>query len=210
MIHNPNYFSTFHDIIVNYLFFHESAYLLNISPYLRFVNKITTMNDKYNDLSDEKLLDIFKHKYTYHLNQAHKFKVLIDTYSSEVGVLPIDKSEPKIYKPTLTSYKKSDRVTFESIVLSILKDGMPRTAKMLFIEYNKLATKEISVKDFSSKLSIRASNKGSIKNFKIIDYPIDQRFWWGLSKWFTGDQLKQEYLSKITDYVSSNNEKTDS
>ena len=164
------------------------------------------MEAKYKDIKDEELVDFFKYKYEYHSAEAKKFKLFLDLYDStyntpdtssnghQEAVIDISDSIPVV--------KRRGKKTFEDHVVDILNGGKPMTAKMLFNQYNKLGLKKITLKDFSSKLSIRSKSGTKIKNAKFPDYAINQRYWWALGDWFDGDSLKDEYTAKVHNFMS--------
>ena len=159
----------------------------------------------YKDIKDEELIELFKYKYTYHLAEAKKYKTFLDMYNSAFKDINSESvnSTPTEVKPTETniSYNNNDnKKTFEEIVIDMLNLGKPMTAKMMLSKYSTLGLKDVTLKDFSSKLSMR-SKSGRIKNAKLNEYPTDQRFWWGLSQWFDGDQLKDEYVTIVHNYM---------
>lgn len=164
------------------------------------------MDTKYKDIKDEELVELFRYKFSYHTAEAKKYKTFLDMYNSafiDTEVIPIDRStETQVVTESNTLHKNESKKTFEDIILGFLNYGKPMTSKMLLDEYNNLGLKPITVKDFSSKLSIRAK-AGKIKNAKFTEYSTDKRFWWGLSDWFDGYNFKDEYVTKIHNYMSS-------
>jgi hypothetical protein len=64
----------------------------------------------------------------------------------------------------------------------------------LFEKYKtKTGKTDMKQKDFSSKLSMRAAIENpKLKNAVYVDWPVFERYWWGLSEWFEGDDFKPE------------------
>lgn len=63
-------------------------------------------------------------------------------------------------------------------------------------KYTINSGKVIERKNFSSRMSIAAKNKGKIRLYTKNDEAGENKFFWCLSSWFDGDSLKSEYLSK--------------
>lgn len=162
---------------------------------------------KYKDIKDEELIELFKYKYTYHSSEAKKYKTFLDMYNSafkDLDYKTVDsiESERSVIEKNITPQKPNIKKTFEEIIIEILNSGKPMTAKMLLNKYSTLGLKEVTLKDFSSKLSMR-SKAGHIRNAKFNEYPTDQRFWWGMSDWFDGDNLKDEYVAIVHNYMNN-------
>ena len=88
--------------------------------------------------------------------------------------------------------------TFKDRVLKILEDGKPRTSRQIHNDFVK-AVPETNIRDFYD-FSGRFANItkiAGIKKHKVPDNPINIRFFYGLSDWFSGDVLKEEYLKRI-------------
>lgn len=163
---------------------------------------------KYKDIKDEELIELFKYKYTYHSAEAKKYKTFLDMYISAFKDLDNDNNstiepERRFDDSNAVQSKTNTKKTFEEVILEMLNNGKPMTAKMLLSKYSTLGLKEVTLKDFSSKLSMR-SKAGHIKNAKFNEYPTDQRFWWGLSDWFDGTTLKDEYVTIVHNYMNNN------
>lgn len=166
---------------------------------------------KYKDIKDEELVELFKYKFAYHSSEAKKYKMFLDMYNSAfseqdseiINVIEAVSRVPNNGNDNTIQRRPESRKTFEEVIVEILNNGKPMTSKMLLEKYSTLGLKEVALKDFSSKLSMRAK-LGHIKNVKFNEYPTDQRFWWGLSDWFDGDGLKDEYVAKIHNYMNSN------
>lgn len=164
------------------------------------------MDDKLRDIKDDELLEVFNYKYQHHLALANKYKKFIDALNGENPSIDSAAKGGKSQSAPLnevTSDKKTKK-TFEQIIIEILKDGNPRTTKMLMEDGAKFGLKSVPVKNFSSKLSI-SSKLGNIKNLKFPDHPVDERYWWGLKGWFVGDKFKDEYEVKIRNKYAQNN-----
>jgi hypothetical protein len=162
---------------------------------------------KYKDIKDEELVELFKYKYTYHSAEAKKYKTFLDMYNSafkdlDSEIVSTIEPERKADDNNAIQHKSDSKKTFEEVIIEMLNSGKPMTAKMLLNKYSTLGLKEVTLKDFSSKLSMR-SKAGHIKNAKFNEYPTDQRFWWGLSDWFDGDNLKDEYVAIVHNYMNS-------
>lgn len=88
--------------------------------------------------------------------------------------------------------------TFKDRVLKIFEDGQPRTSRQLYNDFLKIV-RETNIKDFYD-FSGRFANitkKAGIKHYKILNNPINIRFFYGLADWFDGEVLKNEYLQRI-------------
>lgn len=95
-------------------------------------------------------------------------------------------------KTTTTGY------TFKDRVLKIFEDGKPRTSRQIHNEFMKVVP-ETNIKDFYD-FSGRFANItkiAGIKKHKVPENPINIRFFYGLSDWFNGDILKDEYFKRI-------------
>lgn len=89
------------------------------------------------------------------------------------------------------------RKTFKTIILGLLADGNPRTSRELLNHYMKEKGKNISMPAFSSQLSPMVHKDKKIKMHKEPNNSIETRTYYGLTEWFSGEKLKQEYQSKI-------------
>ncbi|CAN5489406.1 hypothetical protein BH11BAC5_BH11BAC5_43140 [soil metagenome] len=161
------------------------------------------MNGLITDINDDEIIEAIRKKYIYHLNQSNRYKLMISAYEGN-GILEKEQKGMHINKVNIGAHPATTvkRHTFEDKVVSILRGGQPMRVVDLKPIYQKTTGEDISNKDFSSKLSIRASANGSrIKLAKFNDKPFDQRFWWCLWEWFDGDDLKPEYISKIGSFV---------
>jgi hypothetical protein len=172
------------------------------------------MQQKELDMVDEEFAKLLMAKCEYHLSQSNyhliqgrKYKAALEAFNQEVAVV---KDLPVEHRLNGSHHEGNGQVdvfgnivvpkkTFQDVVIDILSDGKPKTTRMLHEEYGKRGQKPVTPKDFSSKLSIRAgANDAHIKNTKLAQYPPEARHWWGLTSWFDGDSLKEEFLIKIS------------
>jgi hypothetical protein len=155
------------------------------------------------EIDDKEIIEAIKAKYNYHVQHSLKYKSMLDAYDKSftapekgLKIKSSDTSQEIVFKEISEQEKKS-KGTFESIVLDILSDGQPRLVSELNEDYFKITNKRLKIKDFSSKLSIRAKFGNRIKNIKFNDFPLEKRFWWAKLDWFDGNLLKPEYVNKI-------------
>jgi hypothetical protein len=116
-------------------------------------------------------------------------KDIIDSLNKSIIVLGGSINENKA---NTTGY------TFKDRVLKIFEDGKPRTSRQLHNEFIK-AVPETNIRDFYD-FSGRFANItkiAGIKKHKVLENPINNRFFYGLSDWFNGDLLKDEYFKRI-------------
>lgn len=153
------------------------------------------MEEQFKNISDSDILELLVERLKYHSDQAEKYKRLIDAYSVE-NSLAEHYSKKTSY--TGETGEKGRRITFEDRVIAFLSDGAPMTTRMLYDKYQKLGLKSLTVKDFSTKLTIRAKSNGNIKNVRLLDHNGKYRHWWGLSEWFYDNgTLKDEFVVKV-------------
>jgi hypothetical protein len=89
--------------------------------------------------------------------------------------------------------------TFKERVIKIFDDGKPRTSRQLYNEFIK-AVPETPIRDFYD-FSGRFANItkiAGINKHKVLENPINNRFFYGLTDWFNGDKLKDEYFKRIS------------
>lgn len=167
------------------------------------------MKKIFEDFNDEDIIEAIQAKYNHHINQAEKFKGMLDVYN-KVNLKSMGEHVPlagnlfpqlsidseQLSKSSTRKIGNKSRQTFESIILEIMNDGKPRLVSELINDYYQKTDIKLSSKDLSSKLSIR-SQKGNIKNGKFINYPIEKRFWWGKSDWFDEGDFKPEYIKIV-------------
>ena len=174
---------------------------------------------------DKEIIEAVKAKITghlhdakFHMEQFEKFKRMLEAYGDINIANKLDLSKfpkPEDFFHVVTDEKHNQNVngklkrrrnenkqTFESIVLEIFADGKPRLVSELIKEYHEKTGLLLSSKDFSSKLSIR-SQKGRIKNTKFVDFPIEKRYWWGLSEFFDGAVLKPSFEAIVHEKYKS-------
>jgi hypothetical protein len=167
------------------------------------------------EINDEELMQVIESKLNYHINEANTHLEQARKYDMMLRAAKENKNNEKKNegKPSLIAkdddliakssvkrtliVKKPYPKTFENIIIEILSDGYPRTVNQLRKNYYERMGINLSPKDMSSKLSIRAKNGGRIKNFSVPELPIHKRYWWGLKEWFNGNEMKEEYRQKI-------------
>lgn len=153
------------------------------------------------NIDDEEIIGAINTKYLHHKKLSEKYKLMLDAYNEIEHIKPtrelIKASNGGFQERNITGKSTIEKQTFETVVLNILKDGQPRLISNLINEYYALTNKTITTKDFSSKLSIRSKANDKIRNAKFNDFPIEKRYWWGLSDWFEGNRLKPEYEIKV-------------
>lgn len=173
--------------------------------------------NKINDIGDEDIVAILKQKLLKYIERANdniqkanKLREAISILSPDVDNVNIPSTVNEDNQGVVNVKNKSDLQsivntgTFEDIILSIFSDNTPRTTKKLKEDYQYITGKDIKQKDFSSKLSIRAKSGNKIKNVAYNNFPIEERFWWGLTAWFDGDDFKNEYKRKVKDEYGVN------
>lgn len=89
--------------------------------------------------------------------------------------------------------------TFKDIIYSIFKkEDKLFTTRRLSELYLEETGKSISYNTFSGQFSAMVKNNSDIfKNIAFNENPISSRFYYGLTEWFQGDNLKEEYKGKI-------------
>ncbi|HEX7690767.1 MAG TPA: hypothetical protein VF408_00170 [Sediminibacterium sp.] len=165
------------------------------------------MNEKLIDIKDDELLQVFRYKYEHYQSLANKYKKFIDAMEVDDNAKPnganVVAAKPKVEVAT-ASNGANPKKTFEQIIIDILKDGKPRTTKMLIEDGAAFGLRSIPVKNVSSKLSICSKQNGKIKNLKFSQFPKDESYWWGLKEWFVGHRFKDEYERLILSQVPNN------
>ena len=167
------------------------------------------------DISDDDILTALQAKYDFYiylskfnLEAANKIKSTIDVLSTTIDDKKIELVKDVNIKPKVKAVIQADvfdsdvasisKRVFQDIIVDILSDGIPRTTKQLYEHYKLLDRKDLLLKDFSSKLSVRAKSGGAkIKNVKFQKYPPDERYWWCLASWFKGDDMNEEFIIRI-------------
>lgn len=87
--------------------------------------------------------------------------------------------------------------TYKEALLKILDDNRPRTSRELLDDYNSLTNKLIRYNSFSGLLSTFIKRHGLIRKYEIDTNPINKRFYYGLTQWFEGNDLKKKFCDKI-------------
>lgn len=82
----------------------------------------------------------------------------------------------------------------EPTLLEIFSDGVPRTTRMLLEEFTKRTGKTYERKDFASRVRNFGRLKGLVKNQHFANADNENKFWWGLTKWFEGNEMRSQYI----------------
>lgn len=151
----------------------------------------------YNDILAE-----VKANYEFHREEATRFKRLLDAvidFAPEPIAPTVNINHKTVIQKQIpqAKVKANPERTFEDIIIEILNDGMPRTGRDLSLEYLKRTGLEYSRKDFASRLAMVKKSKGTFKNIEYREFPTENRFWWGLTDWYEGNDLKKEFKDKI-------------
>ncbi len=132
--------------------------------------------------------------YNYHKAEADNYKRLLDAVKNGEPV-----PERKFMREVTHRIVKvrglsgvNPKPTFEDEIVDFMQDGKPKTTRELIARYKEKTGKEYSSKNFSSKLSI-ASNHKRFQNAIYPEFPLEMRYWWGLSSWFDGKKFKKAY-----------------
>jgi len=164
-------------------------------------------------LEDKEIIQAIKLKYSYHLEQAQKYKAMLQAYNNNIAtnniieednhIKGIARFDDAIKAVVQHALKLNADNTFEDNVVEILKHyDKPMITKDLVDEYNKLTGKAIIHTDFSSKMASRSKTGQRFKNKKFEDFPFDKRYWWGLTEWFDGgfdgEDFKPKYQQRIS------------
>jgi hypothetical protein len=145
------------------------------------------------DLSNQDIIEALRLKAEEHERIAKNFRDAIQNLESIIKPeYDAQKSSTKMIRT-----KWPEGTSYESIIINILHDEIPRTAKELYQELKDRTKKDIYYPTFSGRLSQIIKDKGNIKIYKILTSPLSRRYFYGLKEWFIEDKLKDEYLNKI-------------
>lgn len=178
------------------------------------------MTPSFIELSDDQIIQGIKSKYEYHRRQSERYKGMLTAYGLTLdgGVqgeeilaeLKGSNIEESGGINDVSESSENDTIgkpTFHANVLDILKEhGRPMTVNELNLTFNERTGKSIPRNSFSSKLSLNAKNLRKIRMQAYPKLPIEQRYWWGLSEWFSGNDFKSEYRAKIVALPSIEND----
>ncbi|MGY4539274.1 hypothetical protein ACVW0P_003708 [Mucilaginibacter sp. UYNi724] len=129
--------------------------------------------------------------YKKHISELSVNEITSPSIIKEKG----DVAKPIYIKKAKSKIANSNQLL--NLVISILnKDKIPYSAEHFRIEYNKVTYKEITVTNFSPRIS-QLKKRGIVKIAIIEGAPIKEKFLYGLPEWFNGESLKPEYIEKI-------------
>lgn len=147
----------------------------------------------------EQTIEEIKQEYRFHKGEADKFEKLLIAAGIAFNSNGHSNGNGHIQK-NIISPETATRQTFESVIIHILTEkDTPINTKDLHDEYERITGHIIISKNFSSKLSIVASSKGTIKNQYFRKYQEGYKYWWCKAEWFDGEKLKESYKQKVVD-----------
>jgi hypothetical protein len=91
---------------------------------------------------------------------------------------------------------KRFKLTTKYFILKIFEDGVPRTARQLLTEFNKVSGRQLNYHGFVTQLSTLKKND-VISTQEFTMYRTNARFIYGLPNWFDNGKLKKEFLDKF-------------
>ena len=146
--------------------------------------------------SDEQVEKALQERILYHENKAEAYKRALSALKGELGTITVLNGGSVVGDESV-SVKAKSKKTRREIILDVLSEGVPKTSRELLDAYNDISGKNNKFQNFSGALSTIVKNSNKIKKYEIQGAPNDRRFFYCLKDWFTGNELKEEYLNRI-------------
>jgi len=142
-------------------------------------------------------------KIQFHLNEA---KRLQDAFDLLIAVslddcAPVVKDMPQTDKIAGFDFSKLKPITsgtFKDVIGKIYdREQAPLLTKTAMDLYSKWTNKTVSYNTFSGQFSGLSTRDTFLKKIIIPENPLPSRYYFAPSKWFDGNNLKDEYMKKI-------------
>lgn len=126
----------------------------------------------------------------------HLITLLNGEVKEQVNPAPVNLPAQKFVRTTTRQ--------IESWLNSAFSDGTPKRVKDLYSDFRNGGYEESDFKNFRYKLTqFVLPNSKSIRRYTVEGEKNENKFWYGISKWFDGDELQKPYLDKIQKALES-------
>lgn len=150
------------------------------------------------EFSEEQIKKALRDKIKFHQIQIDKCKKALDAFGESLEK-QID-NQPTIFDEIKTQDRmiisKRTNTLRAKIENILVKKNTPMTSRELMEEINQLYGKAYDFNNFSGNFSqLYRKQNSNIKKYEIDNVPNEFKTVYGLKNWFTGDELKLEYVN---------------